>query len=118
MKSNVKVLLSGCVALTMLGAACQSGKSTSAQAEQGERREKTAFQTGQPWKPTTDVRSDVAIVYGVGGNPSEKRANMTFEERVQSWRDKGYTTHFMTGIAWGEYQDYFTGQWEIGRAHV
>lgn len=103
--------------MTMLGAACQSGKSTSAQAEQGERREKTAFQTGQPWKPTTDVRSDVAIVYGVGGNPSEKRANMTFEERVQSWRDKGYTTHFMTGIAWGEYQDYFTGQWD-GKWHL
>ncbi|MGI6073801.1 MAG: hypothetical protein ACOYEA_04065 [Fermentimonas sp.] len=81
------------------------------------KKEKTAFQTGQPWKPTTDVRADVAIVYGVGGNPSEKRLNMTFEERVQSWRDKGYTTHFMTGIAWGEYQDYFTGEWD-GRWHL
>lgn len=80
-------------------------------------KEKTAFQTAQPWKPTTDVRADVAIVYGVGGNPSERRANMTFEERVQSWRDKGYITHFMTGIAWGEYQDYFTGEWD-GKWHL
>ena len=30
--------------------------------------------------------------------------------------ERGYTTHFMTGIAWGEYQDYFTGAWD-GRAH-
>lgn len=80
-------------------------------------REKTAFQTSQPWKPTTDIRADIAIIYGVGGNPSEKRANMTFEERVQSWRDKGYITHFMTGIAWGEYQDYFTGKWD-GKWHL
>lgn len=83
----------------------------------GLNKEKTAFQTGQPWKPTTDVRADIAIVYGVGGNPSERRADMTFEERVQSWRDRGYVTHFMTGIAWGEYQDYFTGKWD-GRWHL
>jgi hypothetical protein len=42
---------------------------------------------------------------------------MTFEQRVQSWRDRGYTTHFMTGIAWGEYQDYFTGKWD-GQWHL
>ena len=81
-------------------------------------KEKTAFQTGQPWKPTIDNRADVAIVYGVGGNPSDKdKLKMTFEERVQTWRDHGYTTHFMTGSAWGEYQDYFTGKWD-GKWHL
>lgn len=80
-------------------------------------REFTAFQTSQPWKPTTDCRADVAIVYGVGGNPGERRSGKTFEERVQSWRDHGYITHFMTGIAWGEYKDYFTGEWD-GRWHL
>ncbi|WP_165043252.1 hypothetical protein [Dysgonomonas sp. ZJ709] len=74
--------------------------------------EKTAFQTAGPWKPVTDVRADVAIVYGAGD-----RKDMTFEQRVQSWRDRGYTTHFMTGIAWGEYQDYFTGKWD-GKMHL
>jgi len=83
----------------------------------GKKREKTAFQTSQQWKPVTDIRADVAIVYGVGGNPSDKVKGRTFEERVQSWRDKGYTAHFMTGIAWGEYQDYFTGQWD-GKWHL
>ena len=115
MKTNVKMLLMGSVALSLVTASCQTGqKGTEANVE---RREKTAFQTGQPWKPTTDNRADVAIVYGVGGNPSEKRSGMTFEQRVQSWRDKGYITHFMTGIAWGEYQDYFTGKWD-GKWHL
>ncbi|MGL5564043.1 MAG: hypothetical protein ACRDCN_15720 [Tannerellaceae bacterium] len=74
--------------------------------------ERTAFQTAGPWKPTTDVRSDVAIVYGSNDYPE-----MTFEERVDSWRKRGYITHFMTGIAWGEYQDYFTGMWD-GKWHL
>jgi hypothetical protein len=73
-------------------------------------REKTTFQTSNPWKPVTDVRADVAIVYSVKDH--HRKADLTFEQRVQTWRDKGYTTHFMTGIAWGEYQDYFTGAWD------
>ncbi|MDR0561034.1 MAG: hypothetical protein LBG92_12805 [Prevotellaceae bacterium] len=79
--------------------------------------EKTAFQTSRAWKPVTDSRADVAIVYGVGGNPSDKTKSPQFEQRVQSWRDHGYITHFMTGIAWGEYQDYFTGKWD-GKWHL
>jgi hypothetical protein len=85
-------------------------------------KEKTIFQTSSPWKPITDVRSDVAVVYGTAlqdfksyGIPKDKQL-MTFEQRVQSWRDRGYTVHFMTGIAWGEYQDYFTGKWD-GKCH-
>lgn len=71
------------------------------------KREKTTFQTSGQWKSTTDVRSDVAIVYGTSDRPG-----ITFEQRVQSWRDRGYTVHFMTGIAWGDYKDYFTGKWD------
>jgi len=77
-----------------------------------EKREKTAFQTSSAWIPQIDVRSDVAIVYG-----AKDRKNMTFEERVESWRKRGYVTHFMTGIAWGEYQDYFLGKWD-GKNHL
>lgn len=77
--------------------------------------EKTVFQTSNPWKPVIDVRADVAIIYSVKDHHG--KGDMTFEERVQSWRDRGYTTHFMTGIAWGEYQDYFTGEWD-GEMHL
>jgi len=75
-----------------------------------EDNEKTVFQTSGGWLPTIDIRSDVAIVYGVG------RSEEGFRQRVQSWRDRGYITHFMTGIAWGGYQDYFTGEWD-GKEH-
>ena len=43
--------------------------------------------------------------------------NMSFKERVQSWRERGYQTDFMTGIAWGNYQDYFLGEWD-GKNHL
>ena len=75
--------------------------------ERAGNREKTSFQTSAQWKPATDMRADVAIVYGAGDRPG-----MTFEQRAQSWRDHGYNTHFMTGIAWGNYQDYFLGKWD------
>ena len=69
--------------------------------------ERTCFQTAQPWKPELDLRSDIAIVYGV---------NKTFPDRVKSWREKGYRVEFMTGSAWGEYQDYFDGRFD-GKTH-
>ncbi|NTS40968.1 hypothetical protein HRG84_08610 [Flavisolibacter sp. BT320] len=73
-------------------------------------KEKTAFQVADGWSEDYDVRSDVAIVYGIND------AGGKFEERVASWRNKGYTVHFMTGIAWGQYQDYFTGKFD-GKPH-
>ena len=78
---------------------------------------KTTFQTSKEWRPTIDNRADAVMVYGVNGNPSDKLRGVPFEERVKSWRDRGYIVHFMTGIAWGEYQDYFTGEWD-GKWHL
>ena len=69
---------------------------------------KTTFQSHQPWKPTIDVRADAVMAYGV---------NETLEDRLASWKERGYDTHFMTGIAWGGYQDYFTGRWD-GKPHM
>ena len=116
MKADIKKVLTCCVLFSFALTGCQSGKQ--AADTQTEVRERTAFQTSQPWRPTIDNRADVAIVYGVGGNPSDKKKQkMSFEERVQTWRDHGYITHFMTGSAWGEYQDYFTGEWD-GKWHL
>lgn len=74
-------------------------------------KEKTAFQTSSPWIPEIDVRSDIAIIYGAGDRPG-----LSFEQRVKSWRDRGYQTNFMTGIAWGGYENYFLGTWD-GKNH-
>jgi hypothetical protein len=78
----------------------------------GQPLQKTTFQTSSPWIPEIDVRSDMAIVYG-----TNDRKGLTFEQRVQSWRDHGYQLAFMTGIAWGSYFDYFLGQWD-GKNHL
>ena len=74
-------------------------------------REKTSFQTLSEWKPTLDVRSDVVMVYGAGDYTT-----LSFHDRVNSWRDHGYTTHFMSGIAWGGFDAYFKGEWD-GKNH-
>ncbi len=78
----------------------------------GATKEKTAFQTSAAWMPQIDVRADIAIVYGVS-----ERGHVSFEDRVKSWRDRGYQVHFMTGIAWGQYDDYFFGKWD-GKNHL
>jgi hypothetical protein len=70
-------------------------------------QDKTSFQIAQKWQPQYDVRSDIAILYGM---------DSTFINRYQSWKDKGYQIQFMTGIAWGNYQDYFTGKFD-GHKH-
>ena len=73
-------------------------------------KEKTAFQVAATWDSAYDVRSDIAIVYGVND------AGGQFAKRVKAWKDRGYEVHFMTGIAWGQYQDYFTGKFD-GKTH-
>lgn len=74
--------------------------------------QKTIFQTSSPWIPQIDVRSDAAIIYGANDRPG-----LSFKQRIQSWRDHDYQTDFMTGIAWGSYQDYFYGKWD-GKMHL
>lgn len=107
MKTDYKNLILGVLALSVyLPVVAQNNKKV-----------KTTFQTSREWKATIDNRADAVMVYGVGGNPSDRSKKLSFEERVQSWKERGYIVHFMTGIAWGEYQDYFTGGWD-GKSHL
>ena len=75
------------------------------------RKQKTSFQESRPFSSSFDIRTDIAMVYGINGTGSD------FEDRVKGYRDKGYEVQFMTGIAWGEYQDYFLGNWD-GKKHL
>src|SRR5437879_3405755 len=65
--------------------------------------ERTSFQTSQSWSPAGNLPADVAMVYGIGRN---------LPERVQSWRERGYRVHLMTGVSWGTYQDYLYGRFD------
>ena len=65
--------------------------------------ERTCFQTGQGWSSAGNLRSDVAIVYGI---------DPRLPDRVQTWREHGYRIHVMTGVSWGSYQDYLYGRFD------
>lgn len=65
--------------------------------------ERTCFQTSRPWSPQGNLRSDVALVYGI---------DKSLPDRVSQWRQRGYRVHLMTGVAWGEYQDYLYGRFD------
>jgi hypothetical protein len=69
--------------------------------------ERLSFQTGGPWSPRVDLNADVALVYGIGNN---------LPSRIEDWRSHGYRIHVMTGVAWGDYQDYVHGLWN-GKKH-
>jgi hypothetical protein len=71
--------------------------------DQGQALERTVFQTSQPYNDIVNLRADVAIVYGI---------DKTMPARIKSWRDRGYRIHLMTGVAWGQYQDYYFGRWD------
>src|SRR5271163_906350 len=66
-----------------------------------------SFQSEAYWHPRLNVDADVAMVYGV---------TPTTADRMKSWRDHGYIINLMTGVAWGEYQDYLFGRFD-GKNH-
>ena len=69
--------------------------------------ELTGIQERRPYRPSIDLRCDFVMVYGI--DPS-------MPERVREYRSQGYVVHLMTGISWGEYQDYLDGKWD-GKRH-
>jgi hypothetical protein len=65
--------------------------------------ERTSFQTGRAFDPRIQLGSDVAMVYGIDpGLP----------DRIATWRAQGYRIHVMTGVSWGQYQDYLYGRFD------
>ena len=65
--------------------------------------ERTSFQTSKGWSEQGNLRADVAMVYGIDNS---------LPERINSWRDRGYRVHLMTGVSWGNYQDYLYGRFD------
>lgn len=69
--------------------------------------ERLSFQTNGPWSPRTNLNADVAMAYGIGPR---------MPANIETWRQHGYTVHVMTGVAWGQYQDYLGGRFD-GQDH-
>lgn len=66
-------------------------------------KESTSFQTSRAWDPKLDIQADVAMVYGI---------DKGLPDRLKSWTERGYVPHVMTGVSWGEYQDYLYGRFD------
>lgn len=69
----------------------------------------TCFQTSTGFKPSIDIGSDLAIVYGTSPQLPEK---------VESWRSEGYRVSFMTGISWGNYDTYYITESGLKTAEI
>ncbi len=69
--------------------------------------ERLTFQTHQPWSARINLEANVAMTYGI--DPS-------LPARMETWRQHGYRVEVMTGVAWGEYQDYLDGKFD-GKNH-
>lgn len=108
MKRNLLTFARAASRIILILVASSISETAFAQSGGGPVAPKTVFQTGQPWNEAYDLRSDAAIVYGVYNK---------FHGRVDSWREHGYAVQFMTGIAWGNYQDYFLGKFD-GKRHM
>lgn len=105
MKKHVRRCFGLALLATTIMNEATSAETPAEKARRGE--ERTCFQTVSPWAGDIDAQADVAIVYGPRGD---------LEKRVEGWRSRDYLIHFMTGVAWGNYQDYFGGKFD-GREH-
>ena len=96
-----------CVLLALLSATAASTLAAELPppfpADPNQALERTCFQTAEPWSNFGNLRSDVAIVYGI---------DPKLPDRIQTWRDRGYRIHVMTGVSWGSYQDYLYGRFD------
>jgi hypothetical protein len=67
----------------------------------------TGFQESRPYGPKYDLRTDFVMVYGISED---------LPIRIKDWKQAGYTIHLMTGVSWGQYQDYLYGRFD-GHEH-
>jgi len=65
--------------------------------------ERLSFQSSAPWSPRTNLNADAAMAYGI---------DLSLPERLKTWNEHGYKLHLMTGVAWGQYQDYLNGKFD------
>ena len=72
-------------------------------ANRPQQEERLSFQTQDPYRPRVHLNADVAMVYDI---------DKTLPARLKTWKDKGYIVHVMSGITWGEYAEYYYGDFD------
>jgi hypothetical protein len=103
MRFSSRVLLLVVAVLTRVAVAEAAAEPNPFTNDPNQAAERTCFQTSQSWSEAGNLRSDVAIAYGIGPN---------LPDRMDTWRQHGYRVHVMTGVSWGQYQDYLYGKFD------
>lgn len=70
--------------------------------EYSRNEERTGVQEATAFSREFDVQSDFVMVYGFHD----------LKNRIAKWKKRGYVIHLMTGVSWGEYQDYLYGRFD------
>lgn len=70
--------------------------------EYSRNEERTGVQEAATFSREFDVQSDFVMVYGFHD----------LKNRIAKWKKRGYVIHLMTGVSWGEYQDYLYGRFD------
>ena len=70
-------------------------------------RERTGFQEAAAYDARSDLRTDFVMAYGIDDS---------LADRLKRWQEAGYVPQVMTGVAWGNYQDFLDGKFD-GREH-
>ena len=70
--------------------------------EYSRNEERTGVQEASAFSREFDVQSDFVMVYGFHD----------LKNRIAKWKKRGYVIHLMTGVSWGEYQDYLYGRFD------
>ncbi len=89
-------------------AGCQSLPVNGVDLRRPATEDRLTFQAQARWQPRVNLNADAAMVYGI---------DAALPARLDTWREKGYSPQVMTGVAWGEYQDYLYGRWD-GTPHL
>ncbi len=105
---RTRCLIATALTLAIVPGLCRAEDPSSRPADPGQRLERTCFQTNARWDGKIQLRSDVAVCYGI---------NASLPARIAQWKAQGYVVHLMTGVSWGQYQDYLYGQFD-GVRHV
>lgn len=67
---------------------------------------RTYILAGNPYDDRIDVHSDAVIIYG----------HLNYQQRAKQWKNRQYSTLFMTGLTSGSYDDYLSGKFD-GEKH-
>lgn len=69
--------------------------------------ERTGVQTSMEYGGAYDLQPDFVMIY---------RLNDTTAQRIAQYKKRGFQVHLMTGISWGQYNDFRSGEFD-GEPH-